>query len=214
MAGIQLRYNTTQGVVPTTGSFAAGSGELAMNVVDGKLYAYRNNGAASVIQINPVAVTFSTQWQNGTVAPVETFEYTERALLFSTGLLQQVTMFMRVPTAYKSGSQINLIVGHYTPGSTGVFRFQASATLIRKNLDAVTSTTNVYTSTNTDQALTVANMYMQVTYDLTSTLGKINSVAVSPGDLISVTLTRIAPTGTDDLNDVRMVPSTTEVTFS
>jgi hypothetical protein len=103
---------------------------------------------------------------------------------------------------------------HYSPGSTNNFKFQSTAYLVRKNTDAITSTTNLRTSTNGDVLNTLANQLREVTYDLTDTTGRINAVAVSPGDLIKVIIQRIAPSGTADTSDVRMISGSTEVSFN
>lgn len=58
------------------------------------------------------------------------------------------------------------------------------------------------------------NQSTPVPIDLTDTTGRINAVAVSPGDLIKVTIQRIAPSGTADTSDVRMISGSTEVSFN
>jgi hypothetical protein len=68
--------------------------------------------------------------------------------------------------------------------------------------------------TNGDVTNTVANQLREVTYDLTDTTGKINSVSVSPGDLLKVIIQRVAPAGTADTSDVRMISGSTEVSFN
>lgn len=213
-AAILLRQNSVAGTVPTTSNLQAG--ELAVNVVDGKLYAYRNNGAASVIQVNPVSSNAEMTWQPvAGLAPQDTYEFDDRAILFSQGSGQSATMIVRVPSTYLTGSQIILKLGHYSPGTSNNFKLHTVTNLIRKNTDAVNSTTNQYTSTNGDQALaTPANKYFEISYDVTDSTGKINSVVVSPGDLIKIVLTRVTPTGTEDTNDVRVLPGSTEVRFS
>lgn len=147
------------------------------------------------------------------LAPVETIEYNEKALLFSQGALQASSIWLKVPSGYLAGSPISLKLAHYSPSATGSFLFSTTATLIRKNLDAISSTVNQSVSTNTDVSQSVANQYKEVIYDLSSTGGAINGVAVSPGDLINVKLQRVSPSGTDDVSDVRFIPSSTEALF-
>lgn len=87
------------------------------------------------------------------------------------------------------------------------------ATLIRTGTDAVTSTTNQRTSTNSAVTLGAGTVDIPqaVDCDLTDSSGDINSVAVSGGDLIEVELTRGTDTGTSDLS----VPAWgAEVTFN
>lgn len=145
--------------------------------------------------------------------PIESFEYDESVHIFESGALQALTMWLKVPSWYKPGKQITLKASHYSPGSTNNFKFQTTAYLVRKNTDAITSTTNLRTSTNGDVLNTLSNQLREVSYDLTDSTGKINSVSVSPGDLIKVVIQRIAPSGTADNNEVRMISGSTEVTF-
>jgi hypothetical protein len=69
---------------------------------------------------------------------------------------------------------------------------QSVATLIRAETDAISSITNQRTSTNSAVTLAAGtvNEPQRVTLDLTSSIGEINSVAVSAGDLILVALQR------------------------
>jgi hypothetical protein len=208
-----LKRSAVQGKVPTTAQLA--TGEIAVNTFDGRVYIGRNSGAASVVQVNPVAHYLASAWQNVSgFAPVETFEFDERALLFTQGQLQKIVMFVRVPAAYLTGSQINLKIGIYSPGTANNVKVQALTYLIRKNTDAVTSTATSNTSTNGDQALATSNQYFETTLDLTSTTGTINAVAVNPGDILKVILSRVATTGTEDANDLRVLPGTSEIIFS
>jgi hypothetical protein len=154
-------------------------------------------------------------WQPvGGQAPVESYELDEKVLLFAPGQSQEASLWLKIPQGYVPGAQIRLRLGHYSPSASFVWKFQAVASLVRKGADAISSTANQHTSTNGDQSNVGANVYQDVLYDLTSLTGQVNSVSVQPGDILKVQLQRVAPTGTDDSNDVRMIPSTTEVLFS
>ena len=167
------------------------------------------------IQFFPAAIGNIPSWRGVTgLNPIESFEYDESVHLFESGALQALTMWVKVPSWYKAGKQILMKASHYSPGSTNNFKFQSTAYLVRKNTDAITSTTNLRTSTNGDVLNTLANQLREVTYDLTDTTGRINAVAVSPGDLIKVIIQRIAPSGTADTSDVRMISGSTEVSFN
>jgi hypothetical protein len=148
------------------------------------------------------------------LSPVIQVEYGDRAFLFSQGEAQAVSLFLKVPSSYLPGSPLKLKLNHYSPSTTGYFKFQATSTLIRKDLDAVYSTTNQFLSTNGDVANSVANLNREVTYNLSGTTGLIGSVSPNPGDTILVQIQRVTPAGTDDLADVRMIPSSTETLFS
>lgn len=147
------------------------------------------------------------------IAPIPSYEYDEQVYLFEQGASQSLTMWIKVPAWYRAGTQINLRACHYSPASSNNFKFQTTAYLVRKNVDAITSTTNSRTSTNGDVTNTVANQLREVTYDLTSSTGQVNSVAVSAGDLLKVTIQRVTPSGTEDSSDVRLITGSTEVTF-
>jgi hypothetical protein len=147
-------------------------------------------------------------------APIETFEIDEKAWQFAQGQGQELALMLKVPSSYLSGSQIKMKLAHYSPGTTGFFKFQTTATLIRRNQDSVLSTTNQRVSTNADTALNIANEYLEASYDLTSTSGQINGTQVSGGDMIKVLLQRVTPSGSEDINEVRMIPSSMEVSFA
>jgi hypothetical protein len=148
-------------------------------------------------------------------APIEDTENGEKVWLFDATAkgvgVQQVELFVKVPSGYIAGRQIKMNLGLYSPSASGTMLLQARTTLVRKNNDAMTSTANQRTTTNTALTNTVANQYREANLDLTDALGKINGFAVSAGDLVKVELFR----GTDtDTADARFVPSATEITFS
>jgi hypothetical protein len=215
---IRLKRSSVPGKVPLVGDLALG--ELAINTNDGKLFLLRDNGTQTVVEVGgggggSVPTRLGGVWQPVLgQGPIDSFEYDEQVLLFAQGAGQSAVLFVRVPSNYVSGSQIRLRLSHYSPGATNNFRFQVVTALIRRNQDAVTSTANQNTFQSVDQALSLANQYRELTYDLTSSGGQINSISVSSGDLLRVVLSRIATVGTDDSNDVRMIPSSTEVVFA
>jgi hypothetical protein len=147
--------------------------------------------------------------------PAAVEENGELTYQFADTLTQKLRVFMKVPTSYSAGSLIKLKVAQYSPGvSSGTMLFTTTATLIRVAIDAVSSVTNQRVSTNT--AITVsatANRYEEAICDLTDATGHINAVAVSHGDIILIEITRNTAVDTD-VNDIRFLPSATEVTFS
>lgn len=143
----------------------------------------------------------------------EANEFGAKTKQFDTGHAQSETLWIKVPQGYLAGRQIFLYLNAYSPSAADQFKFQTVATLIRKNLDAVSSTANQRTANSGDITNTVANQDRQLSFDLTSATGQINGFAVSAGDRIKVQLTRIAPGGTEDTADIRMVPASTEVKF-
>ena len=135
----------------------------------------------------------------------------EKIYLFESGLDNEVDLWVKVPTSYSAGDQIAINIGLYSVSAANTILLESTSYLIRKDTDAVTSTTNSHASTNSALTNTVSNMYREAQIDITDASGEINSVAVSPGDLIRVKLVR----GTDtDTADINFVPSATEILFS
>lgn len=215
---IRIKRNTATGVVPTTASGVVG--ELFGNTFDGRLWLRCNNGTDFVKEIG--AGSTSTVAQRGMdwnevsgVAPITSYEFDALVYKFSQGQVQAIVAFLHVPSSFSTGTQIKLRLGHYTSDVANNFKFQTLTTLIRKGVDAVSSTVNQYTSTNVDQAISAtSNQYLEVVYDLTTAAGVINSIQVNPNDLIKIVLTRVATTGTDSTSDVTTIPQTAEVLFS
>jgi len=155
-------------------------------------------GAGAAWQENPGDAPTSAQENKGLV------------YLFESGSTAKMNLFLKVPEGYVSGRQITAKVGHYSPTATLTQLLTSVSTLIRDGVDTIDSTTNQRTSTNTALTNTVAKQLRLTTLDLTSTTGQINGVAVTPGDLILIQLSR----GTDtDTADIRFIPSFTEVRF-
>lgn len=154
----------------------------------------------------------SLDWVEAENAPLAVVEYGSKAYAFSDGLSQVLYAAVRVPSTYTAGLQINLRGLFYANATANTVLMQTVATLIRTGTDAISSTTNQRTSTNSAVTLaTTANRPNSFVCDLTSATGTINSVAVSAGDLILVQLTRGTGTATVDAT----VPVyASEVTFS
>ncbi len=144
-------------------------------------------------------------------APIQAEENGVRVWKFEAGKSQELIGFLKVPKNYEIGRQITLQAMQYSPASSGNHLLSATSYLIRKNTDAVGSTANSHSSTNTALANTVANQYRENEIDITDTDGKVNSQVVKPGDILRVALER----GTDtDTEDVRFVPGASEFNFS
>lgn len=130
--------------------------------------------------------------------------------LFIAGDTQNLIAMLKVPSSYPGGLQIKASVEVYSPDSSGTILMQTVATLIRKNNDLLSSTTNQRTSTNAAVTMTagLANRAQPIEFDLTDSSGNINSVAVSANDLIIVVLKRGTDTAT---SDIRVMDKTAEV---
>lgn len=147
-------------------------------------------------------------------APLYMEEFSEMVYAFASGDGQQLRGTLQVPSTYISGNPIKVYVTEYSPDVTGTNLLTCTSDLVQKSAaTAVNSTTNSRTSTNSAINLAtaaVADGYYQVLCDVTSTTGTINSVAVSPGDILAVYVTRGTDTGA---SDIRFIPSGTGVTF-
>lgn len=143
-------------------------------------------------------------------APVLEEEFSNEVYKYEAGLTQKLVMWVKVPDSYVAGRQITMYSSQYSPSTSNTMLLRTVTTLVRKNTDAADSTTNQRTSTNAALTNTVANQYREAEFDLTSSTGQINSVSVSPGDLIKIELSRVSDT---DTNDVRFIPNATQLKF-
>lgn len=155
----------------------------------------------------------SLEWVEDDNAPIPAVENADRVYLFEALAAQELFALVRVPSGYTPGDPISMKALWYSPDSSGDVLMKAQATLIKPGTDAMSSTTNQRTTTNTAVTLGAGtvNEAQAVTLDITSSIGEINSVAVAPGDLIRVRFYRDTDTAT---SDVRALPYGAEVTFS
>jgi len=158
----------------------------------------------------------SLQWIEEDNAPTPDIENLARIYLFQASLGQTLYTVVKVPSSYVSGSPIKLRMPFYSNDTSGTALLQTVATLIRSGTDAVTSTTNQRTSTNSGVSLGggTQNIPQEVLFDLTDTSGQVNSVAVSAADLLIVALSRDTG-GTDTAtSDLKALVYAAEVSFS
>lgn len=151
---------------------------------------------------------------DGTGAMSEITAEGEKAFLFPDADDCNLVLFVKVPSNYVAGGQINLDIICYSTASSNKFRMKTVTTLLALNSSAIDSTTNTYSSTNAGLTNTVAKQIRGVTLDLTSSTGTINSVAVAAGDMLKIVLTRdYADADDTDTTDVRFLPSSTSLRF-
>lgn len=152
----------------------------------------------------------AVNWFAASGAPYEDEDNNQKIYKYEAGLTQDLVMFYKVPKNYVAGTQIQLLIGVYSPSTSGTVQMDAVSTLIRKDTDSIDSTTLQHTKNGNSLTNTTANQMRQVTIDITDSSGQIASTAVSGGDLIKVQLRR----GTDtDTAEVAFVPNYTEVTL-
>lgn len=156
----------------------------------------------------------SLQWIEDANAPLALIENGRRIYAFQQVLAQVLWAVIAVPTGYIAGNQILLKMAFYSPDSAGNVLIKTISTLNRVGTDAVTSTANQRTSTNTTVTLAAGtvNKFQALSLDLTSSVGQINGVAVSPGDEILVQLTR--DNGDTATSDAKVAVYKAEATFS
>lgn len=215
---------------PATSTPASVLGSDWLNILQEEICHVIENAGLTVDQSNPYATNTKTQlrqaiqilasaggggsgaqWQeNPGDAPVTAEENGGLVYLFESGSTSKLNLFLKVPEGYVAGRQITAKIGHYSPSSSNTQLLKAQATLVRDGTDAFDSTTNQRTTTNTALTNTVAKQLRMTTLDLTDSSGQINGVAVTPGDMIKVALYRDTDSDTDD---IRFVPSLTEVRF-
>ena len=153
-------------------------------------------------------------WIEDASAPLSAFESGLRVYNFEAGITQYLYTAFRVPQSYIAGNQISLRLHFLCSSTTNNVLLQTVATLIRPGTDAISSTTNQRTSTTASVALSAGtqNIPQSISFDLTSTTGTINSVAVSAGALILIQFTRAAASP-EAANEVRVPIALAEVTF-
>lgn len=152
----------------------------------------------------------SIKWTvDGPLAPIVKTEFNNEVYVFENDVSQYIYCTVKVPETYVAGNQIFMYVSHYHQASSATQLLTALTTLLPHGT-AFDDITNQHTSTNS--AVAGGNkVLIKAEIDLTDASGEINSVAVSPGDLLVVRLGRGGDTSSDDIS---MIPSSTEVTFS
>jgi len=147
----------------------------------------------------------SLQWIEAGAAPITAVDsVNNRIFSFVSSLSQNLYTSINVPDSYVPGKQIKMSLKFYSPDSSGTALLTAVSTLIRTGTDAITSTTNQRTSTNSAITLSggTVNIPQSVIFDLTSSTGTINSVAVSAGSTILINLSRGSDTAASDLSSL------------
>lgn len=156
------------------------------------------------------------RWQAQTAdAAVQDFENGEQIFLFPNATAAKATVMFQVPNGYVAGKQITVLLTCYTPDATGNMKMKTVTTLIRQNTDAMSSVTNQHASVNAQLTNTVASAPRRISFDLTDASGLVNAVAVNPGDILKIELTRDYTNETaPGASDVRFLPSATEPKLS
>jgi hypothetical protein len=130
---------------------------------------------------------------------------------FSPGGAEELVLTVKVPSTYTAGNPIGARLGYCSGQTTGNVRFLTSTYLLRKDLTDVSSVGTPEASTTAAQTnVSPALAAREFVVGLSTAGGLVNGVAVAPGDLLRVVLTRMTDT---DTSSVYFVPGVTEVTF-
>ena len=163
------------------------------------------NNIEVVISISaaaPVSGSGSIEWVESSNAPVASIDSTNnRVYAYGNGLGQNLYAVIKVPSSY-GGSPIKMKMDFYSPDASGTVLMQTVSTLVRTGVDPYNDSANQRTSTNAAITLTISDILLSNTFDLTDSSGKINGITVSPGDLIYLKLTRGTDTATSAVQNL------------
>lgn len=154
----------------------------------------------------------SLEWTIDTNGPLPDYGFFQNLFKFIYGEDQQLYAVYPVPLSYSVGGQIKMAAKVTSPDtSTATLHFKTQTTLIAAG-DHLNSTTNQRTSTNAELNLTVltSDRALALECDLTDADGKINSVSVSPGDILIIRLYRDDTVATSTV-PASFLPKTSEV---
>ncbi len=178
---------------------------------DGVLFLKDSTGSKTPVGSGAGGGGGGANWQGDAL---EEIEFSEKVKRFTQGDSQSETLYVKIPQGYLAGRQIQMFLGFYSPSVSDEFRMDVTTSLVRNDVDAINSSANQHISNSGDLINAgTANKYRSTTLDLTSPTGQLNSFAAQAGDILRVELTRGTPGGTDDSQDVRFIPSSTEVKF-
>lgn len=189
---------------------APAAGKLIIYNKGGVLFTRESGGSVAPLGSGGGGGGAGANWQGDAL---EEEEFGQNVYRYAQGDAAKMTLFVKVPDSYLAGRQVAMELGAYSPAASNDWKMQVVSTLIRQGQDAVNSTANQETNNTGDIVNDQAYEYAKLSVDVSTAIGQINGFAVNPGDLIKLELTRIAPAGTEDTEDIRFIPSATEVKF-
>lgn len=153
----------------------------------------------------------SLQWVETSSAPISDIENDMRVFKFQQGLTQQMFTLIRVPLSYLAGKQIKLHVPWYAPDSSGTAKIATYGSLFKPGLTSMGGNPgNVDVSVTATLAAGTVDKLQVTTLALTDASGQCAGIAVAPGDLIKLYISRGADTAASDM---RVLAYAAEVTF-
>lgn len=155
----------------------------------------------------------SLEWLEDANAPVAAVENFMRIFKFEATLDQALYALVKVPKSYIAGSPIKLYSEFVSSDTSGDALIRTVTTLVRQGIDVISSTTNQHTSPNSAVTLSGATQDIPqgLELDLCSSVGQVNGVNVSAGDLLLVRLERTTDTAT---GEVKVPVYAAELTFT
>lgn len=203
----ELRLSTGAYVIsratdPTAVAVTAPIGSLLIHSTTGNIYRKLDAGSSTNWVLLGGNGASQVQWDELANAPIPTVENNVLVFKFENALAQELYTTLVVPDWYQTGRQIKLNVLAYSAGTSGNILLRTQSTLIRSETDDVASTTNQRTATNSAINMSSSNdsELQKISFDLTDSSGAVNSVAVSPQDLLIVRLYRDTDTDTSDIS--------------
>lgn len=209
--------STTKGMLPprmtTAQRTAITSPATGLLVYDtDTLTVWQYNGARWVEVGSGGGGGSSLEWTIDTNGPLPDYGFFQNLFTFIYGEDQQLYAVYSVPLSYSGVGQIKMVAKVTSPDtSTATLHFKTQTTLIAAG-DHLGSTTNQRTSANAELNLTVltSGRALALECDLTDADGKINSVSVSPGDILIIRLYRDDSVATSTA-PASFLPKTSEV---
>ncbi|MGV8130683.1 MAG: hypothetical protein ACP5N7_01110 [Candidatus Pacearchaeota archaeon] len=137
-------------------------------------------------------------WRNDSeLAAYESTRFNQLAYEFNAGETNKVYGSIRVPTGYTAGKQISLKIKVASPTASGNVLLKAYAYLINSSSANYGDTSLNRTTTNTAQAISVADFGYAQTLDISTAGGQIAATAIAPGDEILFYIFRDTDTNAD-----------------
>lgn len=152
------------------------------------------------------------------IGPIIEEESEQEIYLFSEvfssgGTGQYLTGNMKMTNAFTTftTAQGFLHFKCYTPATTGRYKFELTTTLIKDGVDAFSSIVNQNVTSVEITIAATSNLDTIISLAYTGATGLINGQTVTANDTLKFRLRRIAASTTEDANDIRLVPASTEI---
>lgn len=174
-------------VTASTGGGGGGGGSF-------KWYSPRGNGPVTDEEFEQEVYLFSEVFSSGSSGQ------------YLTGNMKMANTFTGFTT-----TQGFLYFKAYTPATSGRYKFELTTTLIKDGVDSFASTANQHVASLEITISATANLDTILNLAYTDGSGLINGQTVTVNDTLKFKLRRIAASTSEDTNDIRLVPASTEI---